>query len=222
MEYKVISTGSKGNAVLINGVILIDIGVSFKTIKKYLKDIKLVLLTHIHGDHLNKKTLKKVMAERPSLRVACCPELYETVVETAGKTTEIDVLTRMDMFKYDNIATINYTYLYHDVANVAWHVELPTGEKALYATDTIRVDHIKAKDYDVYFLESNFLEEEIQEQIDEKKRQLEYAYQERAIETHLSHEKAEEFFIKNATPTSLWVKMHESKNKGITKWTTTQ
>ena len=33
MEYEIISTGSQGNAVVVNNNILIDVGVSFKALK---------------------------------------------------------------------------------------------------------------------------------------------------------------------------------------------
>lgn len=49
MEYEILSTGSKGNAVVLNKSILIDCGVPFKTIEPYLYDLKAVLLTHIHS-----------------------------------------------------------------------------------------------------------------------------------------------------------------------------
>ncbi len=49
MEYEIISSGSQGNAVVINKNILIDVGVSFKALKNVYKDLKLVLLTHIHS-----------------------------------------------------------------------------------------------------------------------------------------------------------------------------
>ena len=49
MEYEIISTGSHGNAVVLNKHILIDVGVSFKALKNVYKDLKLVLLTHIHS-----------------------------------------------------------------------------------------------------------------------------------------------------------------------------
>lgn len=53
MTYNIISTGSKGNAVVINGRILIDCGVPFKALEPVKKDLRLVLLTHIHSDHFN-------------------------------------------------------------------------------------------------------------------------------------------------------------------------
>ncbi len=49
MEYEIIASGSTGNAVAINKNILIDVGVSFKSLKNVYKDLQLVLLTHIHS-----------------------------------------------------------------------------------------------------------------------------------------------------------------------------
>ena len=51
IEYDVISSGSLGNAILIQKNILIDFGVPYKKIEPYMNDIKLVLATHIHSDH---------------------------------------------------------------------------------------------------------------------------------------------------------------------------
>ena len=48
-KVKVISTGSKGNAVLLNDEILIDCGVPFRELEPYCKGLRLVLLTHVHG-----------------------------------------------------------------------------------------------------------------------------------------------------------------------------
>ena len=44
-KVKVISTGSKGNAVLLNDEILIDCGVPFRELEPYCKGLRLVLLT---------------------------------------------------------------------------------------------------------------------------------------------------------------------------------
>lgn len=49
MDYEIISTGSHGNATVINNYILVDVGVSFKALKNVYKNLKLVLLTHIHS-----------------------------------------------------------------------------------------------------------------------------------------------------------------------------
>jgi glyoxylase-like metal-dependent hydrolase (beta-lactamase superfamily II) len=49
MNYVVVSTGSKGNAVIIEDFILIDCGVSFKALSEKCSKLKIVLLTHIHS-----------------------------------------------------------------------------------------------------------------------------------------------------------------------------
>ena len=49
MNVNVIKSGSDGNAVQLNTFILIDCGVNFKTLKNVYKDLKIVLLTHIHS-----------------------------------------------------------------------------------------------------------------------------------------------------------------------------
>ena len=59
MHYEIISTGSKGNSVIINDI-MVDCGVAFKRLKEYLYDIKYLLLTHIHSDHIKPTTLKRI------------------------------------------------------------------------------------------------------------------------------------------------------------------
>lgn len=49
MNVNIIRTGSSGNAVQLNSFVLIDCGVSFKTLKSVYKSLKIVLLTHIHS-----------------------------------------------------------------------------------------------------------------------------------------------------------------------------
>ena len=53
MTFDVIATGSTGNAVAINGSILIDCGVPFKALDGVKKDLQLVLLTHAHRTTLS-------------------------------------------------------------------------------------------------------------------------------------------------------------------------
>ena len=48
-KINIIASGSAGNAVVINKEILIDCGVAFKHIKPFAKELKIVLLTHIHS-----------------------------------------------------------------------------------------------------------------------------------------------------------------------------
>ena len=81
IDYNIIATGSKGNAVVIDQKILIDCGVSFKALSKVYRALKLVLLTHIHSDHFQPTTLRLLAENRPTLRFACCAWLCKPLVD---------------------------------------------------------------------------------------------------------------------------------------------
>ena len=72
VPFEVLATGSTGNAVVIDGQILMDCGVPYKLVKPVAKALRLVLLTHWHGDHFRKSTLHALAADRPALRFGCC------------------------------------------------------------------------------------------------------------------------------------------------------
>ena len=80
MNYKIISSCSTGNATIIRDIILIDCGVTFKKLEKYYKQLKIVLLTHVHQDHFNRSTIKRLAQERPTLRFACCEWLLQHLI----------------------------------------------------------------------------------------------------------------------------------------------
>ena len=68
MDYKIIASGSSGNAILLDNGILLDCGIPFKKIQPYVDKIKAVFLSHCHHDHLNIQTLKKMHELRPTIR----------------------------------------------------------------------------------------------------------------------------------------------------------
>ena len=92
IDYNIIATGSKGNAVVIDQKILIDCGVSFKALSKVYRALKLVLLTHIHSDHFQPTTLRLLAENRPTLRFACCAWLCKPLVDAGVPVSQIDVL----------------------------------------------------------------------------------------------------------------------------------
>ena len=91
MDYKIISTGSKGNAVVVDGRILIDCGVPFCRLESVYRDLDAVLLTHIHSDHFQPKTLARLAAERPSLRFFACPWLGPNLLEAGVPLRQITI-----------------------------------------------------------------------------------------------------------------------------------
>jgi hypothetical protein len=145
MNYKIISSGSKGNCVIINDV-MVDCGVAFKHIKEELYGIKYLLLTHTHTDHLNIKTLTQIAMSFPRITIIGNYEVHDyfncNIIANAG----FDIVTEDYRFRPFECC--------HDVLcyGYTWEHE---GESIIYATDTSTLKNAPEKKYDWFFLESN-------------------------------------------------------------------
>lgn len=212
MNYNIISTGSKGNAIVLNEIILLDCGVPFRSLKDIYKDLKIVLLTHIHGDHFNKTTIRKLAAERPTLRFACCKWLTAELLECGVSVHNIDVLEIGRIYSYKTFK-VSPVKLYHDVDNAGWRVFM-NAEKAIYMTDTVTLEGITAKNYDLYLIEANYITEELEERIRSKEVAGEYVYEYRVRNVHLSKEKADEWLLDNIGENSEAIYIHQHIEKG--------
>lgn len=76
-------------------------------------------------------------------------------------------------------------------------------------TDTKTVEGISAKNYDLYLIEGNYDEDEIDERIKEKQRNCKYVYEFRAKGSHLSKQQASDFLLNNMGENSEYVFMHQ-------------
>lgn len=116
MIYNIIQSGSNGNAVIYNQDIMVDCGVPFSKIKPYYKQIKLLLLTHIHSDHFNKTTIKTLGKLRPTLKFVCCKWLINDLLECGIEKRNIIVLG-LDHNYFFGKYLITPFYAKHDVDN---------------------------------------------------------------------------------------------------------
>ena len=204
---KVISSGSVGNAVIYNNAIMVDCGVSLKALEAVKRSLKIVLLTHKHSDHLKLRTLQRLQAERPTLRVACGNFLLE----------ELPCIKNIDVFQVGKIYDygafkVSPVKLYHDVPNFGWRIFLPNGQKIFHATDTVHLEGITAKGYDLYAIEHNYCEEYIQEAIEEARANGEYTHAYGNINTHLSIQQARAFIEANRKESSEVLELHKSRS----------
>ena len=213
MTYDIIATGSSGNAVVINDEILIDCGISMKKLREsgHVKGLKLVLLTHQHNDHFNASTVRALHKERPSLRWGCCEWMVAKLLEAGVSEKVIDPMGSELPFSYMGFY-VRAEKLIHDVPNCAWHI-LSGGEHLFYATDTGALDHIEAKNYDLYLIEANHTQAEIEARVFEKQARGEFAYEVRAAQNHLSQEQALDWLAHNAGPNSRYVFLHQHKEE---------
>lgn len=215
MNYKVIESGSSGNATIIENIILIDCGVSFKKLSEYYRNLKLVLLTHIHSDHFNKITIKKLAKERPTLRFGCCEWLVKELIDCGVDKRNIDIYEIDYCYPYSSKLSIEVFNLLHDVPNCGYKIFIDD-KKYFYATDTNSLENIEAKNYDMYFVEGNY---EDKAQLEERKQKHiekgEYYYEDRVEKTHLSQVQATEWLMKNMGNNSQYIFMHEHKGRDV-------
>lgn len=220
MNYEILRTGSDGNCTVINRKIAIDIGVPFKVIEPYLYDLKLVLLTHHHGDHFNPGTVKRLAKTRPQLRWGCCEWMVPFLDSCGVDYRQIDIYEPDGMDYYYGSAvddlSVRPEWLEHNVPNCGYHIHIG-GEWLFYATDTGTLDGIEANGYDVYLVEANHTEAELAARAEAKLSAGEFAYETAAAQNHLSYEQTVEWLQKNMGPHSIWVPMHQHKERERTE-----
>lgn len=204
--FDVISTGSQGNAVVLNNNVLVDCGIPFRNLYPYVPGLRLVLLTHIHSDHFRVSTIKRLAAERPTLRFGCCPWMVMPLLSQGVSERNIDVMDFGMTYKYD-ICHVIPVPLKHDVPNCGYKIHFNNG-KVIYATDTNNLDGISAPNYDLYLIEANYEDDAIRERIAEKKAAGEFAYEKRVLNYHLSKAKCDDFIYRNIGPNGRYVYLH--------------
>lgn len=219
VECNVLATGSSGNATLIDGKILIDCGVPIKTVFPYIRCLKLVVLTHEHGDHFNKSTVAYLARMRPALRWACCPWMVQRLHDAGVSKRVIDVFEPGGGGGWYKFGwSVAAEEIPHNVKNCCWKLQHEDGCSVFYATDCGSLDGIEANGFDMYLVEANHTRAEIERRAAEKEAEGKYAYEVKAAEYHLSHEQAIDWLAKNMGPNSFWVPMHghveRSKNDG--------
>lgn len=206
MTYKIINTGSNGNCTIINDIIALDMGVSYKKLSSYANKLELVLLTHIHGDHFNKSTIRKLANNRPMLKFGCCKWLVQELVDCGVSKRNIHVYDIGTNYNYEKFSLIPIK-LYHDVSQCGYRLFM-NDEKLIYATDTYTLEGIKALEYDVYLIEGNYESDE-----ELHSRAYNDYYESRVKKTHLSKEYATNWLLENMGLNSVYCWMHEHKNR---------
>ena len=199
-------TGSMGNAVLYFGNILVDIGVPYSCLKPYVKDIQIVLLTHAHGDHLNLKTLKRLIFERPSLRIGCCEWMLPHLTDFKN----VDVYEIGKLYNYGAFQLSPFK-LYHDVPQVGYRL-FKDEIKIFHATDTSTLEEVTALGYDLYCIEANYSEPIAQQMIEQAREKGEFTHIIGSINSHLSEEQCNDFFYKNKKENSKLIRLHETRS----------
>lgn len=203
---EVIGSSSAGNAVLYHRQILVDIGVSYKAIEPYKKEIQLVLLTHEHGDHINISAIKKLSAERPLIRFGC----GSWMLKYLEGIKNVDVYESGCVYDYGQFS-ISPFKLYHNCEIFGFRI-FKGEHKTFHATDSKHLEGLTAKNYDLFCIEFNHDEDILNQRIEDKLKKGQFAYEIGSKNSHLSEQQAKEFIFQNANENSKVIRLHESRS----------
>lgn len=207
----IIQSNSKGNAILYKDV-LVDIGVSYKKLAPYLNEIKIILLTHIHGDHFNKSTIAKVAKQKPLIRFVCCEWLVDPLLDLGVRNIDCLELNKLYDFGFVQVSPFKLYHLNSDMSiceNCGWRIF--SDKKIFHATDTEHLEGITAIGYDVYAIEGNY-DEVLLDFILEHSTEYEHGH--RSKLTHLSIQQRERFINENARGKYEGLLLHPSSTYG--------
>lgn len=149
------------------------------------------------------------------VRFGCCSWLVKDLIDAGVSKSNIDIYEPGKIYAYtlkDRVIKISPIILYHNVSQCGYRVFVDN-RKYLYATDTSTLDGIVAKDYDIYFVEANYIEAEIEEKIKAKIELGQYSYEVEAKYNHLSKEKCDSWLLNNMGSHSEYVYLHRHVDK---------
>ena len=161
MKFKVLASGSKGNCTVImtdEAKIIIDMGISYQTLKKSLEEDSLslndftgILITHCHKDHTNGLAS---LVKHTKLKVYIPIKMYDSLKELISKD---DCIFIEDNFKINDIK-IELIHTSHDApASVGYIIE-NNNKSLVYVTDTGYINRKylnKMTEKECYIIESN-------------------------------------------------------------------
>ena len=212
MNYEIIGSSSKGNCIVVEDKLMLDVGVSYSKIKKYLPKVKLIFISHDHLDHLLPTTIKKIAYNHPTIKfLTGSHKVVEKLYVQGIHPKNIIILDATPHCWWNlGIMMVKLEELYHDTPNYALKCII-NGKKLLYVVDTNKIDHIQnAGSYDLYLIENNYQEDLLKEHIDNCEDEKLLYYLNRVPKTHLSSEQANTFLIENMGDNSKYEYIHQS------------
>lgn len=201
LNYEILGSGSSGNCVIIEDM-MVDIGLPYKRIKENLYDIKYILITHRHTDHVNRNTVKKIKSNFPRIKIIGNYDVCDLIHldYPVGDETEIVLKDRV----------INSFKCVHDVPCSGYVIDYK-GLNLIYATDTANLEYAPKRKYDYFFIESNHDEKRVEAIRNTTYKKYGYnAYA--GAKRHLSTQQSQLFyFLNRRDKESKWIELHKSE-----------
>lgn len=200
LDYEVIATGSSGNAVRIEDI-LIDCGIPYKDLRETLYKVDTLLITHSHTDHVKDATLERIQKEFPHIKTYANYDVaYRYDIDTVVSTEPVRLKRKRIIIPFPGA---------HNVPVTGFVIKMK-GLVILYMTDSSKVEPPEGLVYDYVFLESNYDERKIKELSKKYKRKGYDPYTD-SLTRHLSTQKCKEFYYVNRrSEESVLVELHQS------------
>lgn len=194
MKLKVIGSGSRGNAYLLENeeeALLIECGVNIMEIKKAVdfkvNKITACLITHEHGDHA--KSILEVM--KAGINVYATAGTFQSSAAKTANIARMKVIPQKGQFKVGNFNVISFPTI-HDVAEPCGflinHKDCGT---VLFLTDTVYCPYT-FKGLNNIIIEANYDADIINEKLGDKK-----FLRDRIYNSHMSIETCMDFLLAN-------------------------
>lgn len=209
-KYNIIASSSKGNCYkyCFNDVnVIVDIGISFKELRKYLTDVKYIFISHRHGDHFNKTNIELILKYFPKILIFVGEDIYNDYF-TGLEFKNIMILKSL---KFKNGLKVIIRKLPHDVLNHGFDFEY-NDFKLLHATDLANTESIPKYKRNVVVLECNYEESVINENILIAQREKDYFKVNHLIRVKKTHLASYQYYktIELIKP-DVSIKAHQSK-----------
>lgn len=199
LDYRVISTGSKGNAVRIDNI-LIDAGIPFKGLGSEIYRVDYLLITHTHSDHLKASTVNRIREQFPHIKIIGNYEVaYATKVDQISSHGQSLQLGKWKVTPFPCV---------HDVVTQGFVLEAD-GIAVIYATDTATLENAPDQKYDYFFIESNHDANKIKLLQDDYSKYGYNAFQ--SALRHLSTQESKAFYyMHRRSRESPYIELHQS------------
>lgn len=187
---------------------MVDCGIPYADVEDYLKEIKVILLTHEHKDHFNASTIMKIAIKHPAIIFVACEWMIKKLKAIGPMNCREIELSKVWIHDPEKILVSPFA-LYHDVSNCGWRISVDD-KMIFHATDTSTLDGIVAKNYDLYAIEHNYDETIIHQRMEEEAEKGLFSHGYGSINSHLSIQQAEAFIEQNRKKDSQILKLHQS------------
>lgn len=171
IDVRILATGSSGNCVLVGGEILVDAGITFKHFSEFdipLEQITCCIITHKHGDHMNKPFVRKLLTSNIPIIMS---EDSAADLQVEGKLN-VEEYVEKHLIRFlhagepywfgDKLSMSAHPQKHHDIVNYALVFE-DNEQRLLYSTD---LDSLEPSDvgeglmhlgmFDTILLEGNY------------------------------------------------------------------